>query len=453
MVGRPKKIYGQLYRDVFIEITKGYRFLFATILMICPECKSSLVGPYGTKLIKYGRIEMFQCKNPNCSHLEHHKTKKQFSLRKSYRFKKEIWHLLKDLYTDLSEGAKHKTIAKKYNISCATISFLRKELEDAIESHRGLDQLVSTKQLDRAIAIDETFLKIAGKSIYIIIATGYKTHKTLGLKVSKTRKEADIRQVFDEAEKNTKYPITAASVDAWGASQSMAKNLNRDFTLIIHKHKKPYDKAVIRHFAYSLTERITTDIGVKTDVFKKRKKREYHYREWRESLVEKTKKPVGRPKGVKNGQGKKKSKTKKTRGQRGLFVVFKKGTRGYMKVDPYRKTLNLSEMCLGTVAAALNTAFTLYSGKTIQNNLAENINSVLQSIIRLKGPKTEDSVENRLRATLIIRNDPEIIHEIKIERNMHGKFVLNNLKIKNFSRLVDNKWNINGMKKIEVIAN
>jgi hypothetical protein len=437
-----------------MEIQDHAPIFFAQILILCPMCQSALVGTFGTKQLKYGRVEMFQCKNSHCSHLKTHKTGKQFSLRKSYRFKHEIMESLTDLYGDLVlEGAKGKTIAKKYHLSQATISLLRQDLEETIQNSRGLDQLVSIPQPDRTIALDETFLKIEGKAIYIIIATGYTTHKTLGLKVSETRNEEDIREVFDEADRNTIEPIEAASIDAWGASQAMAKNLNREFTLFIHKHKSPYDKAVIRRFTYDQNERIITDLGVKVDVFKHRGTREYYYLERREPLCLPPANPRGRPKGVKNGRKKAKPKPKKTRGRKGLFTVFDKGKRGYMKVDPFRKTLKLGKDCLGTVEAALNSAFSVYARMTIQNNLAENINSVLQSIIRLRGPKTIESAEKRLRATLILRNDPTILDDLVFTRNMHGIFVLNNIRHEIYSRLLENEWILERNLKKEVLAN
>lgn len=454
MVGRPKKVYEPLHREIFVEIGSVQRFLFATIVVMCPVCQSRLIGTNGSRKKKYNRTEMFQCKNSYCEFLEKHKNGKQFSLIKSYRFKQEIWHLLTDLYSDLvADGAKGKTIARKYHLSDGSISQLRTHLEDAIQAHHGLDQLVNIPQPDRTIALDETFIKIAGKSVYIIIATGYTTHKTLGLKVSATRKEEDIREVFDEADSNTKDPIMAASVDGWGASQAMAKNLNREFTLIIHKHKKPYEKAVIRHFTYTKTDRIITDIGVKVDVFKRRGKREYYYHVKTEPLTQPPPNPVGRPKGAKTRKKKPKKKTKKTKGRKGLFLVFDKGKKGYMKIDPYRKTLKVSKACPETVAAALNMVIFIYAQITIQNNLAENINSVLQSIIRLKGPKSIESAEKRLRATLIIRNDPTIIENLTIKRNLHGKFVLNNLQVTNYERMDANGWDIWGMDKMEVLVN
>ncbi|MCF2140462.1 MAG: hypothetical protein K9W44_10460 [Candidatus Lokiarchaeota archaeon] len=62
----------------------------------------------------------------------------------------------------------------------------------------------------------------------------------------------------------------------------------------------------------------------------------------------------GKPKGVKNGQGKqrKNQKPKIKRGRKGLFTIFDRGKRKYAKIDPSRKTLRLAKDVLPTVAAA-----------------------------------------------------------------------------------------------------
>ena len=48
-----------------------------------------------------------------------------------------------------------------------------------------------------------------------------------------------MREVFDEAEQNTKKAISDVVSDGWGATQTMTKNLCREITHIIHKHKRP----------------------------------------------------------------------------------------------------------------------------------------------------------------------------------------------------------------------
>ncbi len=116
----------------------------------------------------------------------------------------------------VKEGAKGKTIAHVHGISEAEVSHLSADLADVMEAQHGMDKLLGVPQPDTAVAIDETFLKIEGKTIYAIIATGYTTHKTLGVRVSATRREADLEAVFREAESNIAAgTLPTASADEW----------------------------------------------------------------------------------------------------------------------------------------------------------------------------------------------------------------------------------------------
>jgi len=107
--------------------------------------------------------------------------------------------------------------------------------------------------------------------------------------------------------------------------------------------------------------------------------------------------------------------------------VFFKGQRGYMKVDPYRMTIKFSKNMDPKIVATLEELFGLFFRKTIQNNVAEGSNSVIQSLLKLCGPKTESSVEKKIRAFVIIRNEPELLYKIQIERNIRGDFIINDL--------------------------
>jgi transposase-like protein len=396
------------------------------------------MGEFGTHERKDTRVETFQCKNPDCEHLKEYKTPKQFVLTTSRRFQELITDKLQKFYEDLMiDGARQKTLAKKYGISEAQVSALRSELEKAIDALNGLDSLVLTPQSDTAIAIDETFLKIEGTAIYVILATGYISRKTLGVKVSKTRSEENIREVFDEADRNTAHRIATLTSDALNATQSMAKNLGREITHVIHPHKKPFKNAIIKHYRYEGNDRITTTIGVNTDFFKKRGKRRFRYLETRTDLTPKVKKKRGRPKGSKKNKNKKLSGPKKKRGRKGLYAVFAKGTIGYATINPYRETVKLKKGLSSTVAAALNETLFVYAVMSIQNNLAENINSFIRVVMRLTGPKTVEFAEQRVRATLKLRNHPELLKELQITRSVRGDFLLNNLKLPECAELVE----------------
>ena len=209
----------------------------------------------------------------------------------------------------------------------------------------------------------------------------------------------------------------------------MVKNLNREITHVIHPHKKPFKKAIIRHYSYENNERITTTIGVRSNFFKKRGKWQFKYMEARTNLTPKIKKKLGRPKGSNTKKKQKKPRTKKKPGRKGLYTVFEKGTIGYATINPYRDKLKIGKRLSRPVAAGLNATLKLYPLMSIQNNLAENINSILRDIIRLRGPKTIESVERRIRATLKIRNHPEILDEVRIMRHVRGDFLMNNLKL------------------------
>lgn len=414
-------------------MVNGLQIPLLKLQIKCPDCKSWMVGTNGTKMSGNKRVESFICKNPAClkERLKRGcKKARQFIVTTSYKYKKLINSKLKELYYDLlMDGAKNKTIAKKYNVSPSQISALRTEIETAIEKHQTLDALVDMPQPDKAIAIDETFLRIEGKPIYIIIATGYESRKTLGIKVSPTRKEKDMREVFDEAERNTKYKIAVVTSDAWGSTIAMVKNVGRKILHVIHKHKKPFKKAVIKLHEYTDTERITTDIGVKTDFTKKRAKREGYYMTTKTPLNPPPLKKGGRPKGSKNKRKKNPPNTNNKPGKKGIFKVFDKGKKFYTKVDPYRKTVRISKNLPASLSTALVEVLNLFALMSIQNNLSENKNSILQSKMRLRGPKTVKSVERRIRATEIVQNRPEILEEIQISRNVHGSFYKNNLKV------------------------
>ncbi|GAG50575.1 unnamed protein product, partial [marine sediment metagenome] len=208
MVGRKKKEFTPIWGDIIIIIEGVVELLLDKIQIRCPLCGSQKISTNGTRPRENTRKEAFICRNENCKN-GNYKTPKQFILTTSYEFKKLIFNKLKRLYEDLlKDGAKSKTIAKKYKVSPSQISALRAAFVESLDKLEGLDKLVKIPQPDRAICMDETFLKIEGTPIYIIVATGYKTHKILGLKVSKTRKEKDMREVFDEAEQNTEKPIS-----------------------------------------------------------------------------------------------------------------------------------------------------------------------------------------------------------------------------------------------------
>lgn len=454
MCGRPKTFYVPLNRPIFLEVEGGVEIELMEILILCPICHSALVGKYGYQASENGPIEKFQCKNSACSFRISHRSGKQFNFRTSACFRDALQTQLSQILKPLIMGdLSKKALGVQFHRSPSLMTYLRQKVEKTLKKMDILDQLVMETTMDNAVAMDETFLKIAGIPYYLILATGYQTKKILGLSISKTRDEPALRQVFDEADQNTAFPIECLSVDAWGASQALAKHLNRPITLIIHKHKRPYDKAVIWDIQYDGDQRIIHKIGVKTDFFYKRKKREYRYLVEQENLIPKVLKKRGRPKGVKNGQGKPKntSKTKKKRGRKGIFSVFTRGVKRYAKISPWRQKVQLAKSGSGTVGAALNRVIKLYAKMTIQNNLAENKNSMLEHRVWFSGRKTPESFEERLRTFVILQNNPCLWDKLKICHSFRSDLLEKQLDRSVFGGIVrkmyqwDNKYKKEGV--------
>ena len=456
MIGRPKKKYSEIWRPIYIETEIEAIELLKNIPVLCPDCQSAEIGTFGTHKRQNGRVEYFQCKNPECSHLKIHKIARQFTLSTSWCFMTSLNSMLGRMTKEIMQGkVSQSAIAEKYEVSDSLIAFIRTKIEKTLDFLYGLDHLVFVPTADTAVAGDETFIRINGVPFYIIMFTGHTTHKILGISVSKTRSEADIRQVFDEANQNTKNPIRVITADAWGATQTMAKNLNRPITLVIHRHKRPYDKAIIWEIEYKDNLRKITKIGVKCDFFEHRGKREYHYMVEEEDLTPPIPKKQGRPKGVKNGQGKKrkKMKSKKKRGRKGIFAPFDRGKRGYAKIDPFRKTLRLAKDVSPAVAAAFGETKDLFWHKSISNNLAENINSVVEARVHLTGPKSPERLEQRLRAFLLIRNNSEILDFLPVSHRFQTQILFNEWKHTGMRLLIEISKKYANNEKMGVLVN
>ena len=446
MAGRYLKGFSAIWRPIYFDFEDGSRFSLGEIQILCPQCSASEIRTCGTHLRKGTRVEYFRCYNKRCISFKN-RGGRQFCLTSSLRFHEMIGLKLQSLsHRLMDEGVKYSALAQQYHFSVSQVCSLRCAIQKAISNSIKTHDLVDVPQPDRAIAIDETFLKIDGKTFYVILATGYTTHKCLGLKVSETRNEGDLLEVFNEADRNTIGGITAVTADALNATQAMVKNLGREITLIIHKHKTPYDRVVVRHFTYANNNRITGEIGIKTDVFLHRKKREFHWREITESIVPKTHKKKGRPRGKWKRRPKIKKKRLK-RGRKGLFTVFDTGKRAYLKADPGRLTLQIGTTVPQTVSTGMHVTFGLFAGMSIQNNLSEHINSLIKALVGLSGPKHANSISEKIRITIRVWNQPSLLETLRVERNFHGKNFLKSLDILDFKRLSEIGWNLRNMEK------
>jgi hypothetical protein len=369
-----------------------------------------------------------------CPALHYLQKGKQFTLQTSAFFQDALADHLAQMLVPLINGdSTQKVVGEHHHRSPALMTYIHQKIQTVLERRQDLEKLVTDAPLDDAVSLDEWFLKIGGQAVYVIMATSYGKKMVLGVKVAYSRDETMMRAVLDEAERNNGKPFSIITIDAWGGSIKMAKELYRPITVVIHRHKSPYDKAVLLKIEYIEGKRVLNFIGVKTDFFKARKTREYRYLVKIEDLSTPAPKKRGRPKGRKNGQGKgpyKKipKKDQKKRGPKGVFMVFDKGKKGYAKVDPGRGQVKLGKGGSSTVRAVLNQVISLFGKMTIQNNLAENKNSVVEHRMWRSGPKDAAGFEKRLRTFLFYLNNPAELPKLRIPHRLRGDLVYTELK-------------------------
>ena len=446
MAGRPCRVYTPIYQELFIETEDFSKISMGEILILCPVCRSHSVGRYGSQPLRSGCIEKYQCKNPKCPALRYLRKGKQFNIHTSALFQDALSQHLTRMLNPLIRGdTTQEALGNFYHRSPALMTYIRHKVENLLEKRHDLEKLVLKPSLDSSASMDEIFLKINGIPIYTIIVTGYSSKKVLGIKVALSRDEKSMRMVFDEAERHNGRLFSILTIDAWGGSMKMTKDLGRPIIVVIHKHKSPYTKAVIWKIEYEGTKRIIHKIGVNTNFFKTRHSREYRYLVEIEDLAKAPLKPRGRPKGVRNGQGKgpykKKPKNQlKKRGPKGLFVVFDIGRKGYAKVDPGKMQVRLAKGGSTTVRAVLNRVILIYGKMTIQNNLAENKNSVLEHRVWRSGPKDIDSIEKRFRTFFFFHNNPEELPNLRINHRLRADLVYKELKTGIFGHIAVNNF-------------
>jgi len=417
----------ELRASVMFKTEFGAFLILSSFAICCPDCFSTDVVRNGSRQREGGPVAAFLCKNEACRLKRGKKTGRQFTVLTSGEIAKfverEIGKMIDALYR---RGAKAKTIAAQHGVSDAFVSLLRSAVDETIARGKRRDKLVNRKTKDRAVSIDETFFKIDGETIYAIIVRGYRSSKVLGINVSPARAEADMRKAFDEAQANSSERIEVITADAHEATRAMARHLGYPITLIVHPHKKPYNKAIIERIEYDGDLQVHTIIGVSTTIFKKQKKRQYHFKHVTRPVNPPAAKPRGRPKGSKNRKksaGKEKRKPKK-RGRPSIFDVFKSGRKGYVNVRPGKQQLVFSGVPIQPVIKGMRDAFELFAGKHIQNNHSESTNNVIRTVVFLGGQRSVKRLDGRIRAVMRMRNDAELKPRLKMRHRYRARVYL-----------------------------
>ncbi|MHA1725159.1 MAG: hypothetical protein ACTSXH_10015 [Promethearchaeota archaeon] len=98
-------------------------------------------------------------------------------------------------------------------------------------------------------------------------------------------------------------------------------------------------------------------------------------------------------------------------------------------IDPYRDKVKVKKGLSNTVGTVLNKTLNIFGLMSIQYNLSEHVNAFLRTSSCLTGPKSIESVERRIRAKLILRNETKILEKILLSRHLQADFIYKNLNV------------------------
>jgi len=417
----------ELRASIIFKTEFGALLIFSSFLICCPDCFSTDIVRSGSHPREEGPVAAFLCKNEACRIKRGKKTGRQFTMLTSGEIAKfverEIGEMIDALY---QRGAKAKTIPSQHGVSDAFVSLLRSAVDATIARGKRRDKLVSRKTKDRAVSIDETFFKIDEETVYAIIVRRYRSSKVLGVNVSPARAEADMRKASDETQANSSERIDVITADAHEATRAMDRHLGYPVTLIVHPHEKSYDKAIIERIECDCAVQVHALIGVSTDIFKKQKKRQYHFKQVTRPVNPPAPEPRGHPKGSKN-----KTKTKlkdkknpKKRGRPSIFDVFRSRRKGYVKERPGKRQLVFSRSPIPPVVKGMRDAFELFAGKYMQTNHSESTNNLLRTVVFLGGQRSATRLDRRIHTVMRMRNDLELKPHSKIKHRYRANLYL-----------------------------
>ena len=396
--GRPK-IYDKIQRTValVLELPNGERVTWDNIPISCAECHGTYITFNGMAKRKTGEVQNLKCE----------KCKSQFKIHTSLHFQEKLELMLWDACVEaVQDGAKQKTIARKWGFSDSTMSKIVSILKEELSQIHELAPLLDEKVDASLISMDEAFITVGGKKRVIIIARDNEG-KTLAFSVSERRAEEDLRAVFDAAEAQMESPARVLLSDGLNAYQGMARNLKRDIIHAIHIHKPPYTRLIVRSIKYDGHHREELTVATKTNILTRRGKREVRY--------VKSKKYVGPPRkrGRKKGTKIKKKKAKKRapspqnkkRGPKhGLSTLHKRGAKGYIKVDPYRQTIRGANTLPPELVPTFQELQAIFGRDHIVNNFSEYGISQFRRLVPFSGKQTVEGLEARLSLFFRVKN-------------------------------------------------
>ncbi|MHA1228854.1 MAG: DDE-type integrase/transposase/recombinase [Candidatus Hodarchaeales archaeon] len=412
------------------EITRNI-YISLDFPIHCPKCKTS-----GSNIIKDGREnktkgkpQKYECKN--CG--------KKFCTHTSLFFLEATQAVLTLAFNEVTRTRSSiNEVATRYNMSASTLSDFVARIRGELVTKTDLVKKIlarENKQMmtllgpNKAIFIDETFLKIKGSTYYLIVAVNSEGIP-LSWKLASSRKNDMIKGVMTEL--LSQYGIPGMVItDGNPTYKSVLTDLRYEGYHVIHIHKDKRNRIIIRKCSFEKeTQNYTEElIGINHDVFATVGTKPIWYLSSQKRISKKGGKG-GRPKGSKNrpkdqenhlaasNPQNSKHSSRSPRKKRGPKNVFHDGHLTEIRVDPDKLILEVISPLQGQLDASpvhlgafdSSRIFSLlypvlceFAGQYISTNRIENLFSQFDYFFIPNGRRSVQSVTNEANSWLLSR--------------------------------------------------
>jgi len=338
-------------------------------------------------------------------------------------------------------------VAKRFNMSPATLHEFVARVRGTLVTRVGLVKRILLKEnshsltltgLNKAIYMDETFLKIKGSTYYLIVAVNSEG-TPLCWKLASSRKGETIKEVLKEVFDHHGIPRVIIT-DGNPTYKKVLTHLRYGGLHVIHIHKDKRNRIIIRRciFKDGSAHYIEELVGLNHDAFTIEGTKPVWVLSTRKKIVKKGGKR-GRPKGSKNrsknkinvpptisiqknSQHQKSSATK-----RGPKNVFTDGCVMEIRVNPNQETLEVMAPVIHNlnggqpsihdsdplqVLSLLYPVFHEFKGHYITSNRIENLFSQFDYLFIPRGRRTVTSVTNETSTWLLLRQPFSLLSSV-----------------------------------------
>ena len=367
----------------------------------CPDCGSIILICNGHDTRVKGNPQNVVCKD--CG--------KAFYPHTSY-YAKQFIPDLRAVIRDCIEGGhlNNQRLKVALHKSDSTISALIERIVALVNASPIAKAFWSQPVDAHALFADETFVTI-NKKVWYIVAIRAPEGQVLSIDIMEHRTADILLDLIIAAMKRLVAPLTVFITDGLPAYKNVAKRIGYDLVHVQCIHKPPYKRVIIDQIHHEGNKIFTTTLATGDDILKGTNA----FVVQESSRVEtKVKGKRGRPKGSKNGSGKKKQQmpAPETHPNDKRPREYRNGTTRAFYFDAKAGTVTAFLEEGKPRHAGLESLIPVFAGLCITTNIMESLFSTIKQLLNFRGRRSVDQWRDTLKACIVIWSCPHVVADV-----------------------------------------